>query len=88
MIKMPRKSLEFSIKNPKIIYCEGESEESYFKMLKKKYRSNNVEIISLGKGQIGCVKSAVAHSKNNKKKKFEKYIVFDADAMTNQQIDQ
>ena len=88
MILMPRKSLQLSIKKPKIIYCEGESEESYFKMLRKRYRSNNVEIISLGRGQNGCVIGAISHIKTNKKENFEKYIVFDADAMTNNQIDQ
>lgn len=64
------------------IYCEGESEEQYFKMLNQKYNASNVHsrkinIKSMGKSGEKLITEAWLKGKANKESKL--YVVFDRD---------
>lgn len=82
---MTRKKKNLPVKKKKVIYCEGDSERAYFKMLKRKYHGGKlIKIKCIGEGAIGCIRYAVNDTENGISKK---YVVCDADDYTNQQID-
>lgn len=64
------------------IYCEGKSEEQYFKILSQKYNARNVHsqklnIKSLGESGEKLITEAKLKGKNNNESKI--YVVFDRD---------
>ncbi|ARY92416.1 hypothetical protein BGL52_11850 [Lacticaseibacillus casei] len=87
---MPRKSRKIPYKKIIAIYCEGESEKAYFKMLKRKYHAANVHvhspklvITSVGLSGMSLLKKAfqkVQRLKNNEQAE-EVYVVFDRDSL-------
>lgn len=82
---MTRKKKNLPVKKKKVIYCEGDSEEAYFKMLKRKYHGGKlIKIKCIGEGADGCVRFAINDTENGVSKK---YVVCDVDDHTNQDID-
>ncbi|MEL4236638.1 RloB family protein [Lactobacillus amylovorus] len=85
------------------IYCEGESEVKYFKMLRRKYDSSNVGIAirktDKSGDALGMIKYALKQTKqqinekrNKRKRKIhylsDIYIIFDRDGKSNAEIEE
>lgn len=92
---MVRHSKKLPTKEIILIYCEGRSEEAYFKMLNRKYHGANVktekiDITSLGRTGMTLLKSAVAKRSNlPRNKKFDRcYVILDRDAMNDSDVHQ
>lgn len=82
---MTRKKKNLPVKKKKVIYCEGDCEASYFKMLKRKYHGGKlIKIKSVNEGADGCVRFAINDTEKSVSKK---YVVCDVDDHTNQDID-
>ncbi len=88
---MARVSKKKPIKPGIGIYCEGESEEQYFKMLKQKYHATNVqtaklEIKAMSKSGEALINAAVQQAKVAKRQLTQIYVVFDRDDKTDAEI--
>lgn len=71
------------------IYCEGESEEQYFKMLCQKYNAGNIhaqriKVDSLGESGEKLIDAAANKGKYLHQSKI--YVVFDRDEKTNDEL--
>ena len=86
---MARKSKGIALKKRTIIFCEGETEQYYFEMLKRKYNAKSVEPQCV-KTQVGAcsavqlVNYAVAYTS---RKKFDSiYVIYDRDDLKDEQV--
>ena len=71
---MTRKKKNLPVKKKKVIYCEGDSERAYFKMLKRKYHGKLIKIKCVGEGAVGCVRSAISDTEEGISKKYGLFV--------------
>ncbi|MFJ6967567.1 MAG: RloB family protein [Ligilactobacillus ruminis] len=89
---MSRKSRNKPLSKVITIYCEGESEVAYFKMLGRKYRklktihTDKVEVKSLDANGISILEEAYRQESNKGKKSEEVYVAFDRDDMRDDEV--
>lgn len=87
---MARKKRGKETKKATYIFCEGETEEQYFKLLKRKYRSSLVKIDVKVPGNtdpVGIVESVRKHFRVNENDAERIYVVFDYDGHTREEIE-
>ena len=85
---MGRKSKQLKLKPMIAVFCEGESEQAYFEMLKQKYHASNVRteritIKALHLNGLALLKKAKARRDALQRSKLveQAYVVFDRDAL-------
>lgn len=83
-MRKKRKPKELSLQQSIYIFCEGETEENYFRMLKQKYHRTEIsiarpkiEIKAMGRSGKMLIHEAIAHTKGKDPGKI--YVVFDRD---------
>ena len=69
-MRKKRKPKELSLQQSIYIFCEGETEENYFRMLKQKYHRTEIsiarpkiEIKAMGRSGKMLIHEAIAHTK-------------------------
>ncbi len=92
---MVRKSRGLKLKPLIAVYCEGASEESYFKMCRQRQHAANVlteklKIESLDRGGLALLRAAKAKrdSLTGRSRVDQTYVVLDRDAMTARELRQ
>ena len=89
---MSRKSRNKPLSKVITIYCEGESEVAYFKMLGRKYRksktihTDKLKVKSLDANGISILEEAYRQESNKGKKSEEVYVAFDRDKMSDNEV--
>lgn len=87
---MARKKRAREVKKETYIFCEGETEQKYFNLLKRKYRSSLVNVnvkVPGATNPIGIVDSVRKYFRVNDNNAERVYVVFDYDGHTREELE-